>query len=332
MKKILPILFAIVIAIGCFLYAEPTQPQTAPENVLQVHFLDVGQADCALVLFEEDAMLIDAGNNDDADTILDYLDAYGVQQLKYVVGTHPHEDHIGALDAVLYAVEAENLLMPRAQTNAKTFEDVLDAALAKNLTITAPQAGDTYPLGDAEVTVVSNYVGDDLNNVSIMLRVTYGSTAFLFTGDAEKDAEFAALQTGLALDCDVLKVGHHGSSTSTSAEFLAAASPAYAVISCGAGNDYGHPHTETLDILTNCTVYRTDLHGTVMAQSDGSGIEWYGSGSLQTSYVLNLGSGKFHLTNCDGAAEISAANRKESNDSRQTLISAGYSPCGNCRP
>ena len=357
MKKILPILFAIVIAIGCFLYAEPTQPQTAPENVLQVHFLDVGQADCALVIFEEDAMLIDAGNNDDADTILDYLDAYGVQQLKYVVGTHPHEDHIGALDAVLYAVGVKNLLMPQVSTNTASFEDVLDAAIAKSLTISAPHAGDTFYLGKAKITAVNNYSKGDLNNASIMLHLTYGDTSFLFTGDAETDAEIAAIQTGLLLDCDILKAGHHGSSTSSSPEFLAATTPSYVVISCGKNNDYGHPHKETLKAFesNSSIICRTDTMGTLLATCDGTTTYWNNSSiptlkkeppvaqspieqvpielsPAATTYILNTNTMKFHYPSCRSVPKISVKNREDSTADRNSLISAGYSPCGNCRP
>lgn len=325
-----------------------------PANAgLRVHFIDVGQADCILITAENDAMLIDAGNNEDAETITTYLRAHGITHLKYAVGTHPHEDHIGSLDAILYNLSAQNVLMPNIQTNTKTFEDVLDAVALSGLTIYAPKLGDTFSLGNATITTVSNYTGDDLNNSSIMLRLTYGDTSFLFTGDAETKAEEAALLTGLPLDSDVLKVGHHGSGTSSSFDFLSAVSPSHAVISCGKNNDYGHPHAETLQTLAafNATICRTDMQGTLLAICDGSTISWSNPGipsliKSQTSnsnnttpespapiiYVLNNNTMKFHYPSCHSVAKISAEHRADTSKDRTTLLSAGYSPCGICKP
>lgn len=324
-----------------------------PERAgLRVHFLDVGQADCILITAGNEAMLIDAGNNSDAETIIAYLRAHGASHLDYAVGTHPHEDHIGSLDVVLQTFPVQTLLMPKVQTNTKTFEDVLDAAIAKNLSITAPKAGDVYNLGNAQITVVSDYFGDDLNNSSIMLRLAYGNTSFLFAGDAETDAELSAMQTGLTLDSDVLKVGHHGSSTSSSAEFLAAVSPAYAVISCGKDNDYGHPHKETLAALNGigAIVCRTDTMGTLLATSDGVTTTWSNvaiptlvkkapveqTPAVQppaiVSYILNTNTKKFHFPTCRSVPKISAENREDSAADRQQLLAAGYTPCGNCKP
>lgn len=317
---------------------------------LRVHFINVGQADCILVTEGLDAMLIDAGNNEDADTILAYLHAHGIRKLKYLVGTHPHEDHIGSMDSVIYALPAENILMPKVQTNTRTFEDVLDAALFHGLAVKAPQAGDTYTLGGAAITAVSNYSDEkDLNNSSIMLRLVYGETSFLFTGDGEEKAEQAALQTGLMLDSDVLKVGHHGSRTSSCADFLAAVTPTDAVISCGQGNDYGHPHAEVLDRLQTMgtNIYRTDTQGTVTASSDGTSIVWSKAAAVAFSglkvpnesaqmpavtYILNTNTMKFHYADCSSVAKITAENRQDSTKNREALLQEGFSPCGNCKP
>lgn len=274
-KRLIAILIvAAVLAIARWVAA----PVPDAEGILQVHFIDVGQADCILLSQNGENMLIDAGNNGDADVILDYLAKQNVTKLKYAVGTHPHEDHIGSMDKVLLNVEVENLLMPKVQANTKTFEDVLDAAIEKGLTVTVPKNGDRYLLGTAAITAVSALEpsAKDLNNASIMLRVDFGETSFLFTGDAEEEAEEAALRSGADLSCDVLKVGHHGSRTSSSKEFLTAAKPRYAVISCGEGNDYGHPHKETLDALrsANVEVFRTDLSGSIIATCDGADIQW----------------------------------------------------------
>lgn len=332
MKRVSALLLVLILLlVGC---EAPPQAAPIPDGTLQVHFIDVGQADCILIRQGENAMLIDAGNNEDGQIITDYLQNAGITELTYAVGTHPHEDHIGALDTVISAMDVENVLMPRIQTNTKTFEDVLDAVSAKGLTITAPSAGDTFPLGDAVVTSVSDYHGDDLNNASIMLRLTYGETAFLFTGDAEGEAEAAAMATGLDLRSDVLKVGHHGSSTSTSSQFLAAVDPACAVISCGKGNDYGHPHRETMTALAGREIFRTDEMGTVIAFSDGSDIAW----NLESirlapaTYVLNTASGKFHLPTCGGAETMSPKNKEVTTETRQRLLAQGYSPCGSCDP
>lgn len=332
-----------------------------PEKAgLRVHFIDVGQADCILVTSGKDAMLIDAGNNEDAETIVAYLRAHGISHLKYAVGTHPHEDHIGSLDTILLTFPVDSLWMPKAETTTKTFEDVLDAAMSSGLTITAPRAGDTFSLGQATITAVNNCTDTtELNNASIMLRLTYGKTSFLFTGDAQVEAEEAALQTGISLDSDVLKVGHHGSDTSSSADFLAAVSPGYAVISCGAGNTYGHPHAETLSALSaiGAVVYRTDTQGNILAVSNGAGISWSnpmmptivkpgssntaGSTTSQSAtetipvsitYVLNTNTKKFHRPSCNSVAKIADKHREDTGKTRAELIAEGYTACGNCKP
>ena len=340
-KRIFPLLLVLSFLLcGCLApsYEEAVTAPTDADGGLAVHFLDVGQADCILIQQGDHAMLIDAGNNSDDELITTYLQNAGVLHLDYAVGTHPHEDHIGALDTVLKNFPVQNLLMPRVQASTGTFEDVLDAAIEKGLSITAPKAGDTFPLGNAVLTAVNNYTGDDLNDHSIMLRLTYGDVSFLFTGDAEVPAEQAALATGLPLRSDVLKVGHHGSSTSTSDAFLSAVSPTYAVISCGADNDYGHPHDETMEKLAEYEIYRTDLQGTIVARSDGSKITWSTVSNADASvsgdftYVLNISSERFHRPTCGGVETMSPKNKSYTNETKQQLLDRGYSPCGNCKP
>lgn len=315
-----------------------------PENAgLRVHFLDVGQADCILLTSNGENMLIDAGNNADADLVLTYLLTHGITELKYAMGTHPHEDHIGSLDDVLYAVPTDVLLMPDIAANSVTYRDVVGAANACGLDITSPRAGTRFSLGKSILTCVSNYSGTDLNNVSLMCLLTYGETSFLFTGDAEAEAEAAAMQTGINLDCDVLKVGHHGSRTSSSDSFLRETTPEYAVISCGQGNSYGHPHAETLNSFAGTDLYRTDAQGTITVTSDGTNLVWNTSPSVsasvpevsnpvQTIYILNTNTKKFHLPHCSSAAKISSQNRSETNKSRAQLLAEGYSACKNCNP
>ena len=250
------------------------------QGKLLVHFLDVGQADC--ILIQEPggkAMLIDAGNNADSEFVIDYLEKRQIEKLEYVIGTHPHEDHIGSLDSVIYAFDIGKVFMPKKTNTTKTFEDVLQAISDKGLQITAPEVGDTYRLGEAYWTILApNKDYKEINNSSIVIRLVYGETSFMFTGDAEELSELDILDNSIPfiddLKSDVLKVGHHGSSTSTSDPFLEAVSPEYAVISVGKDNSYGHPHKEILEKLSKegIEVLRTDERGSIIASSDGKTI------------------------------------------------------------
>ncbi len=308
------------------------------EEGLAVHFLDVGQADCTLLVCDGEAMVIDAGNNEDANTIKNYLYGLGIEEVKYAVGTHPHEDHIGSMDAVVGIWPPETLFLPQVETDTKTFRDVLHAAEEKDVPITRPVIGQTYQLGGGRFTILGPLTdyGDNLNDWSIVLKFTYGDCDFLFTGDAEADAEADLCGSGQDLSADVYQVGHHGSSSSTSPEFLDRVDPEYAVISCGVDNDYGHPHWETLEALEEAEVeiFRTDEQGTVVAYCDGETIQWGTAPvvSLEPDYVLNTRSRKFHRPDCAGAEDIAPGNYQEFQGDRQELLQDGYSPCGSCNP
>ncbi len=239
-----------------------------------VHFIDVGQADAILIQKGGAAMLIDGGNKADSGTVVDYIRAQGIETLDYVVATHPHEDHIGGLGAVIRTFDVKNLIMPDVVTTTVIFEDTLHAIEQKRLEIALPAYGDTYDLNGAAFTVLapigSAYTG--LNDYSVVLKLVNGSNSFLFTGDAEKISEGEMLaRDGGILKSDVLKVGHHGSESSTSAAFLAAADPAYAVISVGADNPYGLPDASVLALLQsrNIGILRTDEQGTVICTGNG---------------------------------------------------------------
>ncbi len=335
--------------------AASTDTASGGTDPLRVYFLDVGQGDCTILTQGDSAMLIDAGENDKGTTVQSYLEYLGIDSLDYAVLTHPDSDHIGGADVVLYKFDCDTILMPDVRTDTRTYDDVIQAMNAKGETAVHPSPGDIYEFGDAAFTVlapVQSY--DDNNNNSIVLRLDYGDNSFLFTGDAESQAEADILASGADVEADVLKVGHHGSSTSTSDEFLAAVSPEYAVISCGEGNSYGHPHAETLNKLrqNGITVYRTDEQGTIVAESDGREITWSSSPSdtwqsgepsgsdtaappsqnQGVTYVLNTNTMKFHLPDCSSADDIAAENRKTTDQTREELIAEGYEPCGRCNP
>ena len=225
------------------------------ENVLQsngndltVYFIDVGQADSILVKNQNDALLIDAGNNEDGQDVVDFIKDKGITKLDYVIGTHPHEDHIGGLDDVINSdLKIENLWMPKIQTNTKTFEDVLDAVKNKGLKVTAPNKGDSFEIGKAKCEVMTDSIlnKDNLNLSSIVIRLEFGNNSFLFMGDAE----IANEKTRTWMKTDVLKVGHHGSNTSSSESFLKQINPTYAVIMAGKNNSYGKKKKKILDRL-----------------------------------------------------------------------------------
>ena len=250
----------------------------AADGAMTVHFIDVGQGDSLLAASDGHFLLVDAGENDQGDTVIAYLREAGVTSLDYVIGTHPHSDHIGGLDDVIRAFDVKAVILPPVAHTTKTFEDVLDAVQEKNLTLTQPKPGDSYALGDAAFTILAPQAdyGDDLNNWSVGIRLACAEGALVACGDAEAQAEEDIAASGLTLSADVLKVGHHGSSTSTSNAFLQAVSPAWAVISCGEGNSYGHPHEETLKKLEDAgvSVLRTDLLGDITAQWGEDGIAW----------------------------------------------------------
>ncbi len=359
MKKLLSLLLALLLLTGCAPTAEPpatttapattatapTTPTESPAEKLTVHFIDVGQADCALLECGGSYMLIDGGNRDDSSLVVSYLEQQGVTKLEAIVCTHPHEDHVGGLPGVLAVYETGAVYAPTRTYASNVYDDFLFYADQQGLEVTIPQPGDSFRLGAAVVTVlgpVRSYA--EPNDTSIVLRVELGSTAFLFTGDMETSAENDMLDHwGEAFDwtADVLKVGHHGSDTSTGYRFLNAVMPTYGIISVGKDNSYGHPHEVPLSRLQDAgvTLFRTDKLGHILAVSDGSQVSltWEHQQAapedpeptqdVQMQYIGNRNSKKFHTPDCSSLP-------KESNrvyfESYQEAIDAGYTPCSNC--
>lgn len=245
-----------------------------PASTFSIHFIDVGQADAALIQCDGHYMLIDGGNREDSDLMYSVLKAAGVAHLDMVVGTHAHEDHIGGLAGALNAADADLVLCSTTEYDSKAFANFKKYAEERGGGIQIPSVGDTYPLGAAQVQILGVNSSADGNNTSIVLKIWYGETSFLFTGDLEREGESVLLDSGYDLSATVLKVGHHGSDDATSYPFLREIIPSYAVISVGEGNDYGHPHDGALSRLQDAgaTVFRTDLHGDIFCVSDGKTV------------------------------------------------------------
>ena len=316
------------------------------EAPFEMHFIDVGQALSVLVECDGQYMLYDGGNVDDGSLIVSYLQSQGVEQLEYVFCSHAHEDHVGGLAAALAYFPAYHVYSPVTEASTKCFQDFVKYTQQQGLQVEVPAVGTTWPLGGATVTMVGPVAQySDTNDTSIVLRIEYGSTSFLLTGDMEKTAETDLVNSGVNLRADVLQVGHHGSSTSTGYLFLNAVLPEMGVISCGTGNKYGHPHEETLSILRDAKVdvYRTDLQGTITIGSDGQnftvGTEHFvpdsqlnptdpsASSTAQQAYIGNVNSKKFHLPTC---ANLPAEKNQVPFSSYDEAIAAGYTPCASC--
>jgi len=262
----------------------PPQPASALQPVagkeIRVHFIDLGQADGILIQSAQNAVLIDGGERKTQNALVKYLRSAGVTTLDYVVATHPHSDHIGGLAKVIRQFDVKNVLMPDAIHTSGTFEKLLDAIEKKGLKVTVPSVGDEITAGIIKFTVLApGKEFKDLNDMSIVLRMAHGKTAFLFAGDAEVSSEQEMLNTGLTLKADVLKSGHHGSRTSTTAGFLNAVRPNIVVVTCGKENSYKHPHREFLELVNQpkrkITLLRTDELGTVIVTTDKKKIKVY---------------------------------------------------------
>lgn len=338
-------------------------------ETLEVHFLDVGQGDATLIKQGSHAMLIDGGNNDKGTTVQSYLQYQGIENLDYVIGTHPDADHVGGLDVVLYKFSWDTVILPDLQKDTKTYQDVLKVIQDKGKKITYPVVGNTYTLGNAEFTVIAPVeedYGDNWNDYSVGILLQFGENRFVFTGDAEEEAEQDMIEEDVELSADVLKAAHHGSDTANTIPFLEEVKPTSVVISCGEGNSYGHPRAGAMNNFRSigAKVYRTDEQGTIVAVSDGTEITWNCSPSeswkagepggsqgtelekaetergkkknnekeLQGAYILNTNTKKFHEKSCSSVEQIQEENKEYSNLTAQELEEQGYEPCKRCNP
>lgn len=329
---------------------EPTGTQPSEDSFFEVHYLDVGQGDCSLVICDGHAMLIDGGEASESSKVYAYLKAHDISHLDYIVATHAHSDHIGGLSGALNYASVDIAFCPVTSYDSKAFESFVKYLEKQGVSITVPAVGDSFMLGSSTVQILGpqeNY--EDPNDTSIVLKVTYGDTSFLFTGDAERTAEADILDAGFDVSATVLKVGHHGSDTSTSYPFLREVMPQYAVIQVGKDNSYGHPTEDTMSRLRDAEVlvFRNDLQGTIVCISDGYGVQFTternesiqtnptvddspaNDGEENSEYIGNRNSKKFHLPTC---ANLPAEKNRVFFDTRQAAVDAGFSPCGNCKP
>ncbi len=336
---------------------------SATEKLLTVHYLDVGQGDSAFIeLPNGSCMLIDASESKYGQQIVDSIRALGYERIDYVIATHPHADHIGGMRKVLESFSIGCIYLPDVSANTSTYIKLAETILERDIEAKIAQAG-VMVFSDESIALRGELLAPkqinekDQNQNSAVLLLTYGQNRFLFMGDADTEIENTL---GTDVRCDVLKVGHHGSRTASGSAFLAAAKPSYAIISCGSGNSYGHPHTEALERLTQCgaTVLRTDLLGTIRVLSDGTAIrveydEKHPSQPSESSesqtvsepvseasteskptdvlWVLNTSTKKIHKPSCRHVKSIAKKNYAESSESLESLLAKGYTACGTCK-
>lgn len=268
--------FLIILLLISILYYSPSY--SIPNYDFIIHYIDVGQGDSALVQTNNKNLLIDAGTPDSSESLINYLKTLGIKNIDFVVATHPHADHIGGMQSILKEFNVSYFCAPKVTENTDIFKNMIKTLKEKNISINI--LSDSHPIDLGENTKVEIYSPpnneyDNINNYSSLLRISYGETSFLFTGDAEAEIEMEVLKLNKDLKSDVLKVGHHGSITSTTDSFLKEVSPNIAIISSGLDNSYGHPSSQVLKKLSDnkSKIFRTDEDGTIILTSDGNSIK-----------------------------------------------------------
>lgn len=296
---------------------------------LEAHFLNVGHGDCAIIICDGEAMIIDGGQSGESDRVYTAIRSLGITDLKYAIATHPQADHVGGLPAAFHAATVHALYTPVTEYDSDRFQVLLDKAEEMAVPVIVPAAGDTFSLGGATITIISPIkLYKDANDMSIVLRIDYGQRSFLFCGDAGTAVENALLKAGSHLNVDVLKVAHHGSRSATSPEFAQAVYPEFAVISCSAR--YDNPDDEVLTALhrlSGCNVLRTDTNGDIAIRTDGEQITC----TAEYQYVGNLKTKVYHRMTCNSVAKM-----KKDNEvvffTREQAEYEKYRPCKNCSP
>lgn len=279
LKKVQNLFILILIILSLFLFKELLYKKnhSINPNEIKIHYIDVGQGDAILVQVNNKNLLIDSGPKSDKKKLTNYLDSIYIPQFDYVIATHPHEDHIGNMSYIISNYKILNFYSPKVESNTNTFEGMAEALSRKNIKIKILKANNkTIDLGENTLVEVfspnlDSY--DNLNNYSPIIKIYYGNNSFLFTGDAEENVEAEVISKSFNLKSDILKIGHHGSSTSTSKDFLEKINPKITIISVGKNNSYGHPTKETLDKIKNTTVYRTDINRSIIITSDGKTLK-----------------------------------------------------------
>ena len=314
-RKAVHLLLAIYVFLGCVL-SIPAPVKAVSPDPMEVHFMDVGQGDATLVTCGGHAMLIDAGDDTKGTAIQNYLKKQKITKLDYLILTHPDADHIGGAPVVITKFKVGNVFVSNFEKDNKTYQKLIQSLDDKQVKALTPKVNSQYTLGTASITILGpgkSY--DNPNDASIALLLKNGTRSFLFTGDAGEDAEKDILKTGIDISADVYKVGHHGSKYSTSKDFFKAVAPFYAVISCGEGNSYGHPHAETLNTLrtSGVMVYRTDEAGTIIASTDGKSISFNVPASESWKAGEPTGSGADSAkSTADAKTTTAAQTQKES--------------------
>lgn len=276
-KRIASYLLTFILILTGIVFPGNEETVQASGREMTVHFLDVGQGLAILVRSEGQTLLYDGGPRSASSYVVSYLQEQNVSEIDYLISSHYDEDHVSGLIGCLSAFSVDNVIGADYVHDSSLYSSFMDAVAGQRLEVQHPAVGTEYTFGSGEFTVLSpKTISKESNANSVAIKLTNGDNSFIFTGDADYNSEADMVASGIDLDCDVLSLGHHGSATSTSWDFLQATVPEFAVISCGAGNMYGHPHEETMEKLADMgiQVYRSDEQGTIVASSDGSTITW----------------------------------------------------------